>query len=172
MERETLIIPARINAGVFRRFALYDTFVRQGRWRSPALFAGILGAAAAVCLLMRQRREGAALLGGVLLAVGLGLPVFYVLNYLWSVRKQGKQLDGRRIAYTLHLREEGLLALAGQERAECPWSQIFLACRDRGCIYIYVNARRAFLLPDCEQTEAAWALLQEKLPEEKRRDRR
>ena len=108
----------------------------------------------------------------MLLAVGLGLPVFYVLNYLWSVRKQGKQLDGSRIAYTLHLREEGLLALAGQERAECPWSQIFLACRDRGCIYIYVNARRAFLLPDCEQTEAAWALLQEKLPEEKRRDRR
>ena len=70
MERETLIIPARINAGVFRRFALYDTFVRQGRWRSPALFAGILGAAAAVCLLMRQRREGAALLGGVLLVEG------------------------------------------------------------------------------------------------------
>ncbi len=69
MERETLIIPARINAGVFRRFALYDTFVRQGRWRSPALFAGILGAAAAVCLLMRQRREGADLLGGVLLGV-------------------------------------------------------------------------------------------------------
>lgn len=172
MERQTLTIPARIDAETFRRFALYDTFVRQGRWRNPALFAAILSASAAVCFLMRQRREGAALLGGVLLAVGLGLPAFYVLNYLWSVRRQGRRLDASQIAYTLHLREEGLLAVAGQERAEYAWDRLFLACRVQGCIYLYVNAQRAFLLPDCGQSEAAWALVQEKLPEEKRRDRR
>lgn len=172
MERKTLIIPAKIDAEIFRRFALYDTFVRQGRWRSPALFAGILGAAAAVCFLMRQSRDGAALLGGVLLAVGLGLPAFYVLNYLWSVRKQGRRLDSSRIAYTLHLREEGLLVAAGQERMEYPWDQIVLACRDRGCTYLYVGPQRAFLLPDCPQSEAAWALLREHLPEGVCRDRR
>ena len=172
MERQTLMIPAKIDAETFRRFALYDTFVRQRRWRAPALFAAILGAAAAVCFFMRQSREGAALLGGVLLAVGLGLPAFYVLNYLWSVRKQGKRLDSGRIAYTLHLKEEGLLVVAGQERAECAWDRIFLACRVRGCIYIYVSAQRAFLLPDCGQSEAAWALLREKVPGERLRERR
>ena len=172
MERQTLMIPAKIDAETFRRFAMYDTFVRQGRWRAPALFAVILGASSAVCFAMRQSREGAAVLGAVLLTVGLGLPAFYVLNYLWSVRKQGRRLDSSRIAYTLHLREEGLLVVAGQERMEYPWAQIALTCRARDCIYIYVGPQRAFLLPDCEQTEAAWALLQEKLPEEKRRDRR
>lgn len=172
MERKTLMIPSRIDAGTFRRFALYDTFVRQGRWRAPALFAAILGGSAAVCLAMRQSREGAALLGGVLLAVGLGLPVFYVANFLWSVRKQGKQLDSSRIAYTLHLKEEGLLVVAGQERAEFPWERVFLACRDRGCVYIYVSPRKAFLLPDCGQSGDAWALLQEKVPAERRRERR
>lgn len=172
MERKTLMIPSRIDAETFRRFALYDTFVRQGRWRAPALFAAILGASAAVCLFMRQSREGAALLGGVLLAVGLGLPVFYVANFLWSVRKQGKRLDGSQIAYTLHFKEEGLLAVAGQERAEYPWENIFLVCRVQGCIYIYVGPQKAFLLPDCGESEAAWALLQEKVPPEKRRERR
>lgn len=172
MERQTLMIPARIDAETFRRFAIYDTFIRQGRWRAPALFAVILGASAGVCFAVGQSREGAVLLGVVLLAVGLGLPAFYVLNYLWSVRKQGKRLDGSRIAYTLHLREEGLLAVAGQERAEFPWAQLFLACRARDCIYIYVSSQKAFLLPECAQSEAAWTLLQEKLPAEKRRDRR
>lgn len=172
MERQTLMIPARIDAGVFRRFALYDTFVRQARWKAPALFAAILGAASAVCFAMRRSREGAVLLGGVLLAVGLGLPAFYVLNYLWSVQKQGKRLDSSRIAYTLHLREEGLLVAAGQERAEYPWEALHLACRVPDCIYIYVTPQRAFLLPECQKSEAAWALLQEKLPETKRRDRR
>lgn len=172
MERQTLMIPAKIDAGVFRRFALYDTFVRQARWRAPALFAAILGASAAVCFAMRQSREGAVLLGGVLLAVGLGLPAFYVLNYLWSVRKQGKRLDSSRIAYTLHLREEGLLVVASQDRAEYPWEALHLACHDRGCIYLYVSPQRAYLLPECGQSEAAWALLQEKLPEAKRKDLR
>ena len=172
MERQTLTIPSRIGAETFRRFALYDTFTRQGRWRAPALFAAILSASAAVCFLMRGRRESAALLGGVLLAVGLGLPVFYVANYLWSVRNQGRCLDGEKIAYTLHFKEEGLLAVAGQERAEFPWERIFLVCRVRGCIYLYVSPQRAFLLPDCCQSEAAWDLLWEKIPEERLQDRR
>lgn len=172
MERQTLIIPSKIDAGTFRRFALFDTFVRQKRWRRPALFAGILCASAAVCILMREGREGAVLLGTVLLAVGLGLPAFYVLNFLWSVRKQGRRLDGGRTAYTLHLREEGLTVLSGKERAEYAWEQLLLACRVPGCIYLYVSARRAFLLPDCRQSEAAWTLLREKLPAEKHMDRR
>lgn len=172
MERQTLTIPSRIDAETFRRFALYDTFTRQGRWRAPALFAAILGASAAVCFFMRDRQEGAALLGGVLLAVGLGLPAFYIANYLWSVRKQGRRLDSAKIAYTLHLKEAGLLVVAGQERAEFPWEGIHLACRVRGCIYIYVSPQRAFLLPDCGQSEAAWDLLLEKVPAERRQDRR
>lgn len=172
MEHQTLIIPSKIDAAVFRRFALFDTFYVQGFWKKPALFAAVFAASAAVCFAMRGRREGAVLLGTVLLTVGLGLPAAYVLNFLLSVRKQGKLLDGSKTAYTLHLREEGLLVLTGRERAEFPWKQVHCVYRTESCIYLYVSPRQAFLLPEEKRSEEAWTLLRERLPAEKLTDRR
>lgn len=169
---QTLIIPCKIDGAVFRRFALFDTFSRQGRWRAPAVFAAILLSAAAVCFAMRNRREGAVLLGAVLLAVGVGLPAVYVLNFLLSVQKRGRLLSGSKTVYTLHFRESGLLALAGQERAEFPWERIFHVYRAEDCIYLYVSEQKAFLLPEGERSGEAWALLERRLPPEKRTDRR
>lgn len=169
---QTLIFPCKINGAVFRRFALFDTFSRQGRWKSPAVFAAIFLTAAAICFAMRSRREGAVLLGVVLLAVGLGLPAVYVVNFLLSVQRRGKLLDGSKTAYTLHFRESGLLVLAGRERAEFPWEKIFHAYRAEDCIYLYVTGQKAFLLPEGAQAQDAWTLLERLLPAEKRTDRR
>lgn len=165
MEYPALIIPAKIDPQTFRRFALFDTFRRQGRWRLPALFAAILSTCAAVCFAMRHSRGGAALLGGVLLAVGLGLPAAYVASFLLSVRERGKALSGDRIAYTLHFKDEGVRAVTGQQQADYPWEQLYRAYRVRGCIYLYVSAQRAFLLPEGPQSQAAWDMLERHIPE-------
>lgn len=174
MANQTLIVPAKIDARTFRRFAVFDTFRRQKRWRAPALFAALMLAFALVCFAFRDGRDGAALLGAVLLLVGLGLPAVYVGSFLLSVRKQGRRLglDGAQTAYTLHLREEGIQMVSGRERAEFRWEQLFRAYRVPDCIYLYVSQQRAFLLPEDGQGGAVWTLLTEKLPAEKLEDRR
>lgn len=174
MEKQTITMPAKIDAATFRRFALFDTFHRQKRWRAPVLFAAVMAAFAAVCFACQGSRSGAALLGAVLLTVGLGLPAVYVLSYLLSVRKQGRRLglDGSRPAYTLRLGEDGIQVVSGKERAEYRWEQMFYVYRVPACIYLYVTPRRAFLLPEDGQGGVAWALLMKKLPAEKLEDRR
>lgn len=174
MEKQTITVPARIDAGTFRRFALFDTFVRQKRWRSPALFAAILLAASGVCLAFGTGRRGAGLLSAVLALVALGLPAAYVGSFLLSVRKQGKRLglDGARVIYTLRLSGDGVLTTSGREQSELPWERVFCAYRAAGCVYLYAAPQRAFLLPEDGQGDAVWALMTRHLPPEKCVDRR
>jgi len=173
MATQTLIVPAQIDARIFCRFALFDAFCRQRRWRTPALFAVLMLAFALACFAFRDSRGGAVLLGVVLLLVGLGLPAAYVVSFLLSVRKQSRHmgLDGTRTAYTLHLRDEGIQVVSGKETAEFQWEQLFRAYRVPGCIYLYVSQQRAFLLPEAGQGDSVWALLMKKLPAEKLEDR-
>lgn len=174
MKRPTITVPAKIDAGVFRRFALFETFVRQKRWRSPALFAAILLTAAGVCFVFGADQRGAGLLGAVLALVALGLPAAYVVSFLCSVRKQGKRLglDGARVVYTLHLNEDGILTTSEKEQSALRWEQIFCAYRVEGCIYLYATPRQAFLLPEDGQGDAVWTLMTRQLPAEKCVDRR
>lgn len=166
-----LIIPSRVDEDTFIRFGLFDAFRVQKRWRPPALFAAILCASAAVCLL--SGREGGALLGGVLLLVGLGLPAAYVGNFLLSLRQQARRLklDGRRIVYTLRLHGEGVSVNSGQQETSFSWAQIHHVYRLPGCVCLYVSPRKAFLLPG-EQEEAAWQYIRAHLPEEKLTEKR
>ena len=171
MERN-LIVPSRVDTDTFLQFGVFDTFRLQKRWRRPALFAAILCGCGAACL--ASGREGGTLLGGVLLAVGLGLPLIYVANFLFSLRRQAGrlQLDGKRIVYTLHLQPEGVSVSTGKENTAFPWAQIHRAYRVPGCIYLYAAPRRAFLLPENGQEESVWQALTEHLPPEKLEDRR
>ena len=63
----------RINAPIFRRFALFDTFRLRRRWISPAVFALILFAFSFACMI--SGKEQAQMIGTVLQLVGLGLPL-------------------------------------------------------------------------------------------------
>ncbi len=173
MANQTLIVPAQISVRTFCRFAVFDTFYRQKRWRAPALFGILMLAFALVCFAFRDGRDGAVLQGVVLLAVGLGLPAVYVISFLLSVRKQGRHmgLDGVRTAYTLHLRDEGIQVVSDKGMAEFQWEQLFCVYRVPGCIYLYVSQQRAFLLPEAGPGRAVWALLMKKLPAEKLEDR-
>ncbi len=151
----------RIDRKTFRRFAMFDTFFVKKRWRSPALFALILSAFAAVCFMGRRTHEQAVLLGDVLLGVGLVLPLVWVGMYALSVSRQAKRmgLSADKTQYRVTLSPEKIHVEKGKEAADFAWADVHMACRARGCIYLYVSPTRAFLLPDCADSEEAWALI-------------
>lgn len=168
MKSGSVWLDARITPEVFREFAFFDTFRRQKRWKGPALFALIMGGFAGVCFALRGSREQAALIGAVLLLVGLGLPAAYVLSFFLSVRRREKALKaaGNPVAYQLRLEEDGLRVRQGEQEERYPWEQTALACRLKRCLCVYVEPRRAFLLPprDGEEEERLWAFLTARLP--------
>lgn len=169
MKKEAILVPAKITREIFRRFAYFDAFYHQGHWQRPLAFALLMSAFSVPCFLLRDRREGAVLLGGVLLAVGLGLPLAYLLSFSLSLRRQMRRMDlsGERIAYTLRLEPCGVHVTAGTEAADYPWETVHMAYRASGCDYLYVSAGRAYLLPHGPSSEKVWTLLQSALPPEK-----
>lgn len=172
MKKNSVTVQTVLDGKTFRRFAMFDAFSRQKRWRSPALFALILGTAGAVCFALHTQR-GAVLLGVVLLTVALGLPAAYFLNYFFSVRAQAGKLDagGGKEVYTLRLDGEGVRATQGENTAEFPWAELMCAYRVEGCVYLYAAERRAFLLPERCGGGEAWRMIQKHMPEEKIFDR-
>lgn len=161
----TLTIACKIGRRTFTRFAVYDTLIRKKGWRNPILFALIMSAFAAVCFLGRKTHAQAALLGGVLLGVGLVLPIVWFGMFFASVRRQAKRsgLSPDTVQYIVTLSEEKIHVSKGKEAADFRWQDAHLARREKGCIYLYVSPARAFLLPDCEETDRAWQLITAKL---------
>lgn len=160
-----LTLAGNIDKKTFVRFALFDSFVRKKGWRNPLLFALILSAFAAVCFSARRTHEQAVLLGGVLLGVGLVLPLVWLGMFLFSVGRQAKRsgLSAEKAQYYVTLSPEKIHVEKGNETADFAWADVHMAYRVRGCIYLYVSAARAFLLPDCADSGRAWALITEKL---------
>lgn len=177
MKQNALVIQSRITSEVFREFAVFDTMYRQKRFVRPLVFAAIMAGFACVCFAQRGQREQAALLGFVLLAVGLGLPLVYFLTYFYSVYKQARQLkrDKAPLAYTVELSAEHIAVTAGEQRTEYRWEDILWAYRIRHSTCLYVAANRAYLLPaaaDGREEEKRWDFLCEHIPNKKRRDLR
>ena len=170
MRQEDLTVEVKLDAGLFRRFALFDALVRQRRWRLPAGFAAIMLAFSGVCFAVRGRMEQAGMLGVVLLAVGLLLPAAYLLSFYLSVRGQSNKLRlaQPRYVYTVVLRPgEGVEVANGQERVSRPWEEVYGAWRVKGCVYLYAAPGRAYLLPEEQAAggmERLWALLRGELP--------
>ncbi len=167
-----MTIAVTLTAEVFRRFTLFDTFRRRKMWRSPAIFAAILGSCALVCYAMNHV-DGAVMLGTVLLIVGLGMPITYFLSFFLSLRKQCKTLGLPKEVYTLCLTQsaKGIAIDNGHEHADYAWKDVFHAYRDKDATYLFMAPTRAFILPHAcleEGADALWALLTKKLPAGKR----
>lgn len=169
MKKEAILIPVKITRTVFRRFAFFDAFYHQRHWQRPLLFALLMSAFSIPCFVLRERREGAVLLGAVLLLVGLGLPLVYLLSFSLSLRRQMKGMDlrGERIVYTLRLEPGGVHVTSGAETTDYSWESIHKVYHVSDCDYLYVSARQAYLLPHGSSAESIWALLQSALPPEK-----
>ena len=169
----TIVIPVRLDEKTFRRFARFDMFTLRKRWVRPAVFSLILIAFAVFALFTRKEQSG--LIAAVLLAVGIGLPIIYFGSFLSQVNLQAAQqrLKPARAVYTVTLREEGIHvqnARKAEEQLEMEWNAIRQAFRKKGCIYLYVTAAKAFLLPD-GQADApdpeVWQYLRDHLGESK-----
>lgn len=172
MEARTMRVQSRITPEVFRNFALFDTFRRQKRHLRPLIFGIIMLLFAAVCFTQIGKHDNAALLGGVLAAVGLILPVVYIATYLNSVRKACAKLKaaGSPVAYELELAPAHVRVFAEGKQRDYPWKKIHGACRIRTCICLYMNPRQAYLLPDTGDEgheKKLWALISDRMPEGK-----
>ncbi|MDD3251381.1 MAG: YcxB family protein [Lachnospiraceae bacterium] len=177
MTPDSITISSRIDTKLFQDFALFDTFTRQKRYRSPLIFAGIMLVFSCICFAMKNAANQAVLLGGVLLGIGVLLPVFYFGNYFYSIRQQAKKmkLDKPKHVYTVSLTSaaDGITIVSptgegGTLRQN--WSDLFAAYRRKGCIYLFVTPQRAFLLPDGQANatpDELWAFLQSHMPPEK-----
>ena len=173
MEQKELVVPVRVSPAMFHEFGIFDAFSRQKRWRSPLVFALILGLSAGACFTQVGRVQNAALLGAVLLVVGLGLPAVYVLTFFRSLTKQERLLakNPGAIAYTLHLRDGGFTVLQGKEKMEHTWDDVILACRLERCMCLYVGPQRSYLLPGeagDRTEEAVWTLISQHVSASKR----
>ena len=175
MDKREYHIEGRITPAVFREFSVYDVLVRRRRWKGPALFALIMCAFAALCYLMRTIRQGAVLLGTVLLVIGLVLPIWYILAFFLSIRAQSKQLklSTAPLAYTIGLSDEKVTVTIREERLDYGWDSLYLAVRLKHCAALYVGENQAYLLPSpAEGSGPMWAFICSHVPEAKRKDRR
>lgn len=161
MNMTTITIPVRLDTGTFRRFAVFDTLKRQKRWKSPAVFSGILLVSAVICFAMNSRADQAMLIGSVLMIIAVGLPAVYFGMFFRSLDAQAKanKLNAARLVYTVKLtgEEDGILVTSA--KGECntaafSWKTVFAVYRDADCIYLYVSDHQAFLIPD-EQADVS-----------------
>jgi len=165
-----------IDDKVFYKFSKFESFTRKRGYLSPLIFALILSVSAVICFMF-----GGALLGVVLLIVGLGLPAFRIHKIFSAIKMQIKVLDleNPKTVYTLVFTEapDGVEVSNhgdGDEPLRYEWSTIHTVYRVDGCIYLYVLPEKAYLLPDgqaVEGSDALWQILTKMIPQEKIHDR-
>lgn len=167
-------IEATLTEEIFRRFTMFDMLRRRKVWRSPAIFASILGVSAAICFIMRHV-DGAVLLGSVLLIVGLGMPLVYFGSFFASLKQQILQQGLKRpqTFYTLVLTEkaDGIGIRNEKEQASYKWKDVHHVYRDTIATYLYMTPQRAFILPHTcieEGPDELWHLIEKKIPQERR----
>jgi len=178
MANNTVTVNVVVDAKIFHQFFVFENFHRRRGLFKLIIFAGMLTAFSCVCFII----EGGALLGGVLLGVGLGYPAIHIWRIFHSIKTQIRvlDLDSPKTVYTVLLSDspDGVVVTnhgGGDEPLRYEWGSLDHAYRLKGCVYLYVHADKAFLLPDGqaeEGEEALWSLVTRMLPPEKARDRR
>lgn len=174
MNSEPITVTSRIDGKTFRDFAIFDILIRQKRWKSPAIFAGIMIFFAVICFTQIGKAEQAGLLGGVLAGIGLVLPAVYFGNFFYSIKTQIKKLklDTPKHVYTITLTEaeDGITIVTptgegGTLRVR--WDQLHMVYQATTCIYMFISPRQAFLLPAGQASvndETLRSFFQKKLP--------
>ena len=169
MSTDTAIhISVNLDQSTFRRFATFDTFRRQRRWRLPVWFMLIL-MGFSLYLYLQTDKPQSAMIATVLLLIGIGLPLVYFSSFYIGLRKSIKQNRLPRPVYTLELRDEDLTIRSATKKDDVmtlQWAQLFAAYRVQGAVYLYVLPTRAFLLPDGQASVPdgeLWAFIRERL---------
>lgn len=148
---KNIVIQVSLDEKTFKRFAWFDLFVLRKKWIRPLVFSLILITFSVVALFTGKAQSG--MISAVLLTVGIGLPLVYFGSFLSQVGMQAVRLKlkpARRV-YTVTFREAGISVENNQKKEdllEMEWPSLQRAFRKKGCIYLYVTASKAFLLPD------------------------
>ena len=173
MRINALTAHVRMDSRTFRSFALFDTFIRQRRWKAPALFLLIFLAFSLIAFASGKEQSG--MLGSLLLAVGLLLPLAYLLSFLLQVHDQCRRLGLKkpRPVYTINLTENEMRVINDikpEDELRLAYDALYGAYRVKGAYYLYAAPARAFILPDGQYTLSPaemWAFLSERMPESK-----
>lgn len=174
VKETAIVVPATLDTQDFIRFALFNTFSLKKRWKSPVLFAVLMSIFAVICFVASRTHPQGTLLGSILLSIGLILPIVWFLLFLSSIKAEAKKhgLSKTKAQYFTLLRQDSIKVVKEKEEAVFPWQDLFMAYRVKGCIYLYINPDRAYLLPDCDDSDLAWELICSSLPKEKQKDLR
>lgn len=163
-----MTIECKLDAKTFKTFTCFDILKRKKYWKSPVIFAILMDISALICFFMNSVR-GAVLLGCVLACIGTGMPILYFTTFFSSLNKTTKlqKLDPPRLVYTLELTEksDGIGISNGKEKANYKWKDAYHAYKDKNCIYLYITALNAFLLP--EKNDEAWLLITKQMGKER-----
>lgn len=176
---QRLDLDVRMDRKTYRAFMVFDSLIRTGAWRRPALFMAIFVLLALLGFLASLLGRQGAPLGLALLFVGL-LPAAYLF---WRVHSQisrrmdrlGLKKGASRLAYSLAFAENpGALTVRapGKDALSFPWALMPGAWRRKEAIYLYVQPGKAYVVPANQAAaglEAYWAFLQTVLPGEKLR---
>ncbi len=171
MKVNALTVHVRMDARIFRRFALFDTFIRQRKWKAPVLFLAIFVAFSAVAFASGRNQSG--MIGTVLLAVGTLLPLAYLLSFLLQVHDQCRSLGLKkaRPVYTLNLTETELRVINDmrpEDELRLAYAALYGVYRARDAYYLYATPARAFILPDAQNSLSPaqmWDFLQARMPD-------
>lgn len=160
----------------FRRFAFFDRYVRTGALKRPLIFLAVFAVLALIAFIAAMNGvRGAWLLGGVLLGIGLLLPVNHFIRFFSNLNKRVKQLgldkNKKRLAYTLFLKQDPkhlVTQNAKQEQSSHSWKKMLGAWEHKGDVYVYVEEGKVYLIPGAVQdAQETMAFLQSVMPKEK-----
>lgn len=172
-KKHTITIHSKIDKKIFTRFALFDTFILNKKWRLPVLFAGIMSVFSVICFLSSKKQSW--LPGTLLLIIGIGMPAVYLGTFLSQVRKKAAALkmDKPRAMYTVTLSGTDINIhndFKQEQNVVLPWEKVWGAVRVRDAVYLYAVRTRAFILPDGQgdaNPSEVWAYMTDHLPPEK-----
>jgi len=167
MPHQSITIEVKMDRKLLRSFAMFDAFHLKKRWKKPVLFSTILTAFSIVCFLLTSFEQNR-LLGTVLLVIGLGLPLAYVLMFLIQIGDEAKKLKLKtpRKVYTLELSDEKITVtnnLMNEPPVCLEWQKLPVAFRRKNAIYLYVTRARAFILPSGQASasdDELWAMFE------------
>lgn len=162
----------------YRSFAVFDRLVRTGSWKRPLAFLLAFVVLATVSFIAAASgRQGALLLGSVLMVIGIVFPVSHYVRFIsglsqWIARL-GLKGKSKRFAYTLKFREDPRALIvqdANKARLVFPWKDLHGVWRRKNAVYLYVEAGKAYIVPpsvEKEKRDAAWELLRQVVPRDR-----
>ena len=165
----------------YRAFAVFDRLVRTGSWKRPLAFLAVFVALAAISFIAAASgKQGALLLGSVLLLIGAAFPASHFHRFLsglsqW-VARLGLQGKNKRYAYTLAFMENPRALTvydANRQPLTFPWKDFHGVWRRRGAVYLYAEAGKAYIVPSSVEKairDAAWDRLRQAVPKERIHD--